>query len=504
MSTDDSSPPTPRFRLAIVGGGIAGLSLAVTLGRYADPSSPIQIDMYEAGPEITTVGAGISVWPRTWVIVRELGLYDELASEAVKSNDSSGGDQLKPAFFYRKSDWQREGYDFARVMIPNGSTTMHRAEMVDVLVRHLPQSCSIHTSKRLLNYTEASEDPGTAYTLHFADGTSATADVIIGADGIKSKTRATMYDLAHKAECANPESEATKREDCERCKHATPKWTGIVTYRYLIPSDTLREINPNHRALDTPALLSYSGKHKHIVTYPISHGKFVNFVGFVTDPGAQGTTYPHKWVMDATREELVSQYPGWEREVEEMLRCVDSPTVWAIHVLDSLPFSVRGRVALMGDAVHPMTPHLGSGGGQAIEDAYILGRLLADPRTSRARVEDVFRIYQDIRLPFGLGVVLRSDKVGHLCEFDYPGLYDGAPVSASSQEEEMELTKEKLGGLGRAIEDVWSWQVKERVEDQWNEAKGRYEALFRELTEQPSKSVLQKVTNYWSRECSIM
>ena len=131
---------------------------------------------------------------------------------------------------------------------------MHRAEMVDVLLRHLPQNSSIHTSKRLLTYTE-DKDQNT-YVLHFADGTTATADVVIGADGIKSKTRAAMYDMAHKAECADPE--ATKREDCERCRHATPKWTGIVTYRYLIPSERLREINPTHRALDTPALLSVS------------------------------------------------------------------------------------------------------------------------------------------------------------------------------------------------------------------------------------------------------
>ncbi|TFK84180.1 FAD/NAD(P)-binding domain-containing protein [Polyporus arcularius HHB13444] len=456
--------------------------------------------MYEAGPEITTVGAGISVWPRTWVIMRELGLYEELASEAVKANDSSGGEHLKPAFFYRKSDWPHEGFEYARVMMPNGGTTMHRAEMVGVLLRHLPPNCSIHTSKKLVGYEEVSEDGRTTYMLHFADGTTAVADVVIGADGIKSKTRASMYDLAHKAECSDPE--ATKREECRRCRHATPKWTGIVTYRYLIPSDRLREISSTHRALDTPALLSYSGKHKHIVTYPISHGKFVNFVGFVTQEGAEGATYPHKWVIDATREEVVSHYSGWEPEVEQMLRCVENPTVWAIHVLDSLPFSVRGRVALMGDAVHAMTPHIGSGGGQAIEDAFILGRLLADPRTTLARVEDVLRIYQDIRLQFGLGVVHRSDKVGRMCEFDYPRLYDGASVPASCKEDDLDLTKERLGELGRAIEDVWSWQVKEHVEDQWDEAKSRFEALCSE--KQRDTSTVGKAKNYWSRVCPIM
>lgn len=88
-----------------------------------------------------------------------------------------------------------------------------------------------------------------------------------------------------------------------------------------------------------------------------------------------------------------------------------------------------------------------------------------------------------------------------MCEFDYPGFYDGAPVSAN-KEDELELTKERLGELGRAIEDVWSWQVKERVEDQWIEAKGRYEALF--SGKQRETSALVRTRNYWSRVCPIM
>ena len=129
---------------------------------------------------------------------------------------------------------------------------MHRAEMVDVLVRNLPASCTVHTSKRLVKYT----DSGMSYTLHFADGTKATADVIIGADGIKSKTRAAMYDYAHQRECAKKTS--ARREECERCGKATPKWTGTIAYRYLIPAEKLREIAPRHHALECVSPLSVS------------------------------------------------------------------------------------------------------------------------------------------------------------------------------------------------------------------------------------------------------
>lgn len=104
--------PKPRFRLAIMwvistslvlvlsltllfrsGGGIGGLALAVALGCYEDETSPVQVDLYEAGPEITTTGAGISVWPRTWAIMKHLGLYDQLSDEAVKSHQLSSDDE---------------------------------------------------------------------------------------------------------------------------------------------------------------------------------------------------------------------------------------------------------------------------------------------------------------------------------------------------------------------------------------------------------------------------
>lgn len=131
---------------------------------------------------------------------------------------------------------------------------MHRADMVDVLVKHIPPSCTVHTSKRLLSYSSAAADAsGTpVYTLHFADGTTAEADVIVGGDGIKSKVRAAMYDSAHARDC----KKGVKREECGRCGRATPKWTGTVGYRFLIPSERMREVNPEHHALKVTSPMS--------------------------------------------------------------------------------------------------------------------------------------------------------------------------------------------------------------------------------------------------------
>ena len=136
---------------------------------------------------------------------------------------------------------------------------MHRAEMVDVLVRNLPSTCTVHTSKRLVTYTEPSH-PGGAYTLHFADGSVAEADIVVGGDGIKSKTRAAMYEYAHARDCmgagTDSGSASVSKDDCPRCSRARPKWTGTVVYRYLIPMERMMSVNPDNQAVRIKALLS--------------------------------------------------------------------------------------------------------------------------------------------------------------------------------------------------------------------------------------------------------
>lgn len=117
--------------------------------------------------------------------------------------------------------------------------------MVQVLLRNVPQSYPIHFGKRLTSYIEVLADDGHVdhYILNFADGTTAEADVLIGADGIRSPVRMSMYDIAHRQDC----SPNVEREHCPRCTAATPKWTGIITYRALIPTESLRKINPEHQ-----------------------------------------------------------------------------------------------------------------------------------------------------------------------------------------------------------------------------------------------------------------
>ena len=138
-----------------------------------------------------------------------------------------------------------------------GSTTMHRKDMIDVFLRNLPPSHALHTSKRLVRYERATyEDPQQQrLILYFADGTTARADVLVGADGIHSVTRECMYERAHKSEC---DTSDVQRTECPRCKAADPIWTGVTSYRCLIPTAKLYALNPNHTTASIGAILCVS------------------------------------------------------------------------------------------------------------------------------------------------------------------------------------------------------------------------------------------------------
>ena len=120
-----------------------------------------------------------------------------------------------------------------------------------------------------------------------------------------------------------------------------------------------------------------------------------------------------------------------------------------------------------------MSPNFGAGGGQAIEDAYILGRLLASPRVTLAHIPAVLRIYERVRLPFANDILRRGREVGLMYEFNASGYYDD---SSTTQEHE----REELDALGDAIRKMWEWQWTESVDTLWTQAERDLEMLLKE------------------------
>ncbi|KAF8558599.1 FAD/NAD(P)-binding domain-containing protein [Imleria badia] len=407
-----SAPPSlsesgPKFRVAICGAGIGGLVLAITIGKY-DPSIPI--DLYEAHDSIDTDGVGISIWQKTHEVLMELGLFDDFKQIFTFDPERSRGPKV------RRSDIREGGYLWFQIENRHGPSPMHRQHMVAVLEKHLPASCTVHSKKRLVNYVEPEQDAHSTLPirLEFADGTTATAGVLIGADGIRSAVRKTMFEVASK-------DNDDEKTDLKQYIDAT--FTGMSVYRALIPAETLRKEHPENIALKE--MTAYTGKGKYVVTYPIAKGTIVNFAAIVGDPSLAGTHYEGHWVSDATREELVGYFENFEPHVRSLVKVCDKPSKWALHTVKPLPFCTRNRVALIGDAAHAMTPHFGAGAVQAIDDAFILGRLIAHPLTPLSRVQDAIRIYEEIRLPFARSLASLSVSTGWLYSFSAPGYYDG-------------------------------------------------------------------------------
>jgi len=425
MPAPIASPP--RLRVAIVGGGIGGLSLAVALTRHRD----VHVDVYEAASEPSEIGAGVVIWERTLEIFRSMGLADEFAEV------SSGPIDSKPAvgFDYRRSDSPDPGFRFALFKPPYGCIKFHRAHFLDVLVRNLPEGVA-HLKKKLTSY----EDTDNGVNLTFADGTTASADVLVGSDGIKSVVRRQMY-----------KDEAAKDKP-HLLQYIEPIWSGSMIYRALAPAEKLFEIcnGRRHRIMDDA--LMYCGKDKHVVSYVVGKGaSTVNIVAFTTNTEDEGKMYDGPWVADCAPDDIRKHFVDWEPEVKEILECIDQPMVWALHSLRPLPFYTTGRVALLGDAAHAMLPHQGVGAVQAIEDGYILANLLGDSAVTKDTLSHALHAYEAIRLPFANARMMGSRMNGLMYEFNSEH-------------------KDHYATLGPAIERQWDWQRANTAEDEVQKA----------------------------------
>ncbi|KAJ7268769.1 FAD/NAD-P-binding domain-containing protein [Mycena haematopus] len=379
-----------KLRVAICGGGIGGLCLAVALSKYAH----IQVVVYEAAGRFREIGAGVMIWARTWRILELLGL----AEQFVKVTDVPPTPDVAIGFEYRRSDIS-DGFKWNFVAMPYGCIRFHRAHFLDVFVDNLPEGVA-QFGKRLVSYEKGA---GGEIGLVFGDGTSTVCDLLVGCDGIKSAVRAQML-RAKAAENAQPDLLAL----------IEPKWTGTIAYRGLIPAMDLPSADGmKHRTLSTPMM--YCGQNKHIVAYTISAGKIVNFVAFASELDKEGRDYGEEWVTDCTQDEC---FGGWESEALVLLERVANPTKWGIHHIAELPFYVADRVVLLGDAAHGMTPHLGSGAGQAIEDAYVLAAVLGAAGTNN--LDKALEAYQQTRLPVANHVLRSSFESGKMFEFNSP------------------------------------------------------------------------------------
>ncbi|GAA6041823.1 hypothetical protein JCM8097_007182 [Rhodosporidiobolus ruineniae] len=392
-----STQPSP-LRIAVVGGGIAGLTVALSLLKHKDDGANIDIAVYEQAPKFAEIGAGVAFGPNAQRALRLMGLGDALDATA-----GPPGDDANLWFGYRVGDaGPNSGKHFATVTGDSAARgSVHRADFLDQLIRRLPKECA-HFNRRCTSYTP--HDGGV--TLHFAqeDAEPAEADVVIASDGIKSLLRGHLY--------------GRKEVDLEPQRARYSKW---VAWRGLVP----REKYEDAFGKGTTDKIMHCGKGRHILTFPVRNGELINIVGFVRDEDEKKRgNHTSNWAEPRPKEEMLEDYAPFNDECKKLLNAIPDPSIWGIFELPPIEHAVDDRVVLIGDAAHATTPHQGAGAGQAVEDSLFLAALLCHPSVASApassrlsRITHALSLYQAERHPRAQKIQQTSHEAGLLYEF---------------------------------------------------------------------------------------
>ena len=413
-------PPSKRPHIALLGGGIAGLSLAIALHTRNIPFT-----LYESAPSFGEVGAGVSFGPNA---IRAMSLI----SPAIRSAyDRIATQNLDPEakdiwFTYRLGqDWRGgerktgEGVMELRTTTLKGESnpgqsSVHRATFLDEIVKLVPAE-QVVFNHRVTDIEDLGPEQGVR--LHFSHGDTATASAAIGCDGVKSRVRRIVLGDQHPA--------------------AHPTFTGKYAYRGLIPMDKAI-------ALLGPSLAQnaqmHVGYHGHVLTFPISHGSTMNVVAFRTKP--DGKWEDEKWVLPSSRVDLEKDFEGFGTSVKDILSLVEKPDVWALFDYPAADTYSKGKVCLVGDAAHASTPHQGAGAGMALEDAFLMGGLLGEANTEKG-IEVAFKKFDAVRRPRTQKLVTTSREAGKLYDLEGEKVGDNLEKLSQSLSQRMQWVWEE-------------------------------------------------------------
>ena len=336
--------PGKPASVAVIGGGIGGSAAALSLLKAG-----FDVEVYERASVLREVGAGIVLTPNATRVLHGLGFAAELAALGVAARA-----------------WRQRRWDdgktlmYSAVAPPAGAPalfcTSHRSDVLAMLAGKLPRE-RLHLGHRLTGFAERSG----RVEMQFDNGATASADIMIGADGIHSTVRELLFGAE------------------------SPRFTGCVAYRGLVPAERLAH-------LDLPIESQiWMGPGKHFVHYPVAAGRLVNFVCLIDRDGWT----KESWTEPGEVADALAAYAGWHEQVRLIISSVEETFVWGLFDRAPLAHWSVGRVTLLGDACHPMLPFLAQGAAQAIED----GATLAGVLGQGSDVVEALRRYETLRLP---------------------------------------------------------------------------------------------------------
>jgi 2-polyprenyl-6-methoxyphenol hydroxylase-like FAD-dependent oxidoreductase len=334
--------------IAVIGAGMGGLAVAATLRQVG-----VEVTVYEQAPRFARVGAGIQMLPNSSRVLRGLGVEQRLRKIAFEPYSHLNR-------VWDTGEVKRE-LPMPESLFGAPFLCMHRADLHDALHAVLPPEI-VHLGKRLVGLDPLSG----GVALSFADGTTATADAVVGADGVHSLVREIIV---------GPDA---------------PIHKGRIAYRAVFDAKLMNggEIRPSRT--------KWWGPDRHIVIYYTAIDRSqLYFVTSVPEPADWLTR--ESWSAKGDVRELRAAYEGFHAEVRMVLEACPECHKWAILEREPLPRWSDGRVVLLGDACHPMTPYMAQGAATAIEDAAVLARCLA--AVGNEDIEGAFRRYEANRKP---------------------------------------------------------------------------------------------------------
>jgi salicylate hydroxylase len=320
------------FRIAIIGAGVGGLTLAIALRQRG-----VRPDVYEQAAELTEIGAAVALTANSTRELRRLGVLNDIAAASTEPEeliyrDGRTGRRIAAYPIHQEGRYQeRFGAPFCGI---------HRAELQRILsAAH--GTDGLHLGHLLVDIAEHRD----GLRLRFANGHAADADIVVGADGVRSFVRRWV----------------TGRDGV--------RYSGTSAFRGIVPQHLLP------RLPDRMAIQFWMGPDAHLLHYALGgDGGHVNF--FAVTEGPAEWPDPLHWVIDAAAGEALAPYAGWHQAVTEMVAAGWVTKRWGLFVVHQPQCWNRSRVVLLGDAVHTMLPHHGQGANTSIEDAVTLAELL--------------------------------------------------------------------------------------------------------------------------------
>lgn len=322
----------------VIGAGIAGLAAAAALALRG-----ARVRVLEQAPALGEVGAGLQIGPNGVAVLEALGLRcagAALAStpEAVELHDRTGSRVARVPMG-------------AEMLARHGRPywQLHRADLLGLLEGAAKAAgVRVETGVRVARVVPGDDHgalpgagPRTRPRLWTEEGARFDADLIVAADGMRSRTRATVFG------------------------GGVPRFAGCVAWRALVPAERLAR---PHREIARVVM----GPGRHVVSYPLRGGSLVNLVAIEE----RGSGAEEGWTRRGDPAELRGAFAGWAPDVTDLLGAVDSVFVWGLHDHEPLPTWARGGVVMIGDACHPMLPFLAQGAGMGLEDAWVLAKEL--------------------------------------------------------------------------------------------------------------------------------